>query len=113
MSTSDGPVSTCGVCGDVLDPTRIDSGCVFCNPDKERLARQPEVPVNPGPGCLQHGTLGCSRCGQLEASHRLAIEEWHPDRDRGARGLGVALLFVLLMLLTVLCFWYAFSSWPN
>ena len=121
MSTSSVAPLACEVCGEVPDITRIDWGCVVCNPDKQRLARQPEIPVTPGDrlGCLQHGKVSCERCGLLETRHRLAFDPHEQDatgawqRDTRGGGLGVVLLFLLLMLFVACCFWYVFSGWPH
>lgn len=137
MSTSDGSVAesghACSVCGEVLDPTRIDSGCVICNPVKWQAALKPEVPevpVSTGPadradgiGCLQHGIVGCPRCGQIWARHSLSgswkqldgEKVWYPDEDRGARGLGMLLLILLFVALMLVgsCFWVVAIKWPH
>lgn len=117
MSTSSVAPLACPICGEVPDATKLGWGCVLCNKDKERLARQPEVPVSPGPadrvGCLQHGEVDCERCGVLAVRHQLAIEDWHPDRDRGARGLGVLLLFLLLLAMVAGCVAVVWNYYPR
>lgn len=125
MSRSD---TACAICGEVEDPTRIDWGCVGCNPSKTAAALRPEVPVSTGPadrsdgvGCLQHGLIGCERCSKLWTRHSLSggwkqIEGgqgWQPDEDRGANGLGALLLLLMLLLLAGLAIWYVASNWPK
>jgi hypothetical protein len=119
MSTSDG--LACLVCGELPDITKFGWGCVFCNPERAAAASKPEVPVNPGDrlGCLQHGEIDCKRCGILETRHRLAIDE-HVEtpagswvRDTRGGGLGVAILFLLLMLLVFGCGFIVWDHWPR
>ena len=130
MSTSSTPGLACTVCGEVPDITRINWGCVFCNPDKERAARLPEVPVSSGPadradgvGCLQHGIVGCERCIKLEFRHRTEIDPgWEQDPDTGswqmgepARGgwLTLLVLSVSFLLVVGVCFAVVWHYWPR
>lgn len=114
----------CAICGEAPDITRIDWGCVACNPDKERLARQPEVPYTPGDGlgCLQHRAIDCKRCTILDFRHRTEVDQawtkagdgsWYPDGDQGARGLGVLLFFLGLLGLVLGCAFYVNLYWPK
>lgn len=119
MSTS--RFAACEICGEAPDTTKVGWGCVVCNPDRHKAARQPEVPVTPGDklGCLQHGEIDCKRCGILETRHRLAIEEYvetpagHWERDQRGGGLGVALIFIALMALVAGCGYLVWTHWPR
>jgi hypothetical protein len=126
MSTSE---LACAICGESPDVCRIDWGCVVCNPDKERQARLPEVPVSTGPadradgvGCLQHGIVGCERCIKLEFRHRAEIDpswkrhddgSWRPEAP--VRGGAFTLLALALAFIIVVggCFAVVWTYWPR
>jgi hypothetical protein len=118
------------VCGEVVEPTRIDSGCVICNPVKWQAALKPEVPVSTGPadradgvGCLQHGIVGCQRCIKLEFRHRTEIDPgWEQDPDTGSWQMGeparddrltLLVLAVSFLLVVGVCFAVVYHYWPR
>jgi len=122
LPTSDG--LACEVCGEVPDVTKFGWGCVVCNPDRQKAAMAPEVPVNPGPGdrlgCLQHGQVDCERCGLLETRHRLALDEHRQDeatgswvRDERGGGIGCTILLMLLLTFVLGCGYLVWHYYPR
>lgn len=60
---------------------------------------------------LSFGSRNLQRRDQAEATHRAEVEPWH-YRERGVRGWGVLILFLILAALVGGLLAYVWMNWP-